>query len=1195
MYLKRIELFGFKSFAEKAALDLGPGITAVVGPNGSGKSNITEAIRWALGEQSPHELRGAKMEDVIFAGTDRRRPFGYAEVSVTLDNSDGAFPLDYGEITVTRRVDRSGEGEYFINKVPCRLKDVHDLFADTGIGRQAYSFIGQGKIDEMLLARPEERRAMFEEAAGIVRYKTRKREAQRKLEETAVALTRLQDLIGELTGQVDELAVQSERAERFLGYQSELERLEIQALVVEVRAARAAWQQAQTENEGLRRGLAETEASLAQAEGELEARQAAASALESSLNRLQADLLELSSQVEKARGKLTVLEEKGRGAQEDETRLQAELASLEERQQRLTAQAAALEQQRQGLRIQAGEQEAAIAAGEAEVARLAEASAAQGQEQQRLQEKALDLTRRIADRKNWLGSGEQGVTSVKERLAEAEAAQTTNRQMGQEMDGRLSELQADLDEGQAGREELRQRRVELETGREHAAARRAKLDQEERETRSRLQSLDGRLHLLEELHQGHEGYAQGVRRVLQAALPGILGAVAELIQVPEGYEKAVETALGGGIQNLVARTEADSRRAIDWLKRENAGRATFLPLDLMRPRQEGNLRGLDGQGIIGLAVDLVSFDETIRPAVASLLGRVVVAQDLKAAVRFAKANDLRVRVVTLDGDLLSPGGAMSGGSAGSGRSSGLLSRERERQEVQAEVARLQARLESLAGSLGEAEKKREALEQESAAAAQSLHELDLRQAGVSKDLDRLREERGRAMRQADEAALIAAQLAAQLAGSQRLAAQWSVELQKLETEYAAAVQTQEAAAQAVRQLTLEREAAAAELTDRRVQAAGLAQLGVGLGEQVQRAAAEGEELAAEVERKREELSRLATRRTALQAEAAASSRELDGWEGKRAQAGKEQQALARQRSLDLETSARLEKQIRQARKQAGDLSARLHSSELSETQHRVASEAGIDRLFDQFQVSYLEAQERVAGLPEGPQQAERTAALRGLIEALGPVNTGAIEEYRRLSERFEFLQRQEADLKEARGALDRVIAEMDERIKERFAQAFQQIRTAFQETFTTLFGGGRADLILVDPANLLETGIEVVAQPPGKKLQTLSLLSGGEKSLTAIALVFAMLRVKPTPFCILDEIEAALDDANVDRFSRALSEFGRSTQFIVVTHQKGTMAKADVLWGVSMEDKGVSRLLSVRLADVEGDGAGDGQGESRAS
>lgn len=1182
MYLKRVELFGFKSFAEKTVIELGPGVTGVVGPNGSGKSNITEAVRWALGEQSPHELRGAKMEDVIFAGTDRRRPVGYAEVSVTLDNSDGAFPLDYGEITVTRRVDRSGEGEYFLNKVPCRLRDIHDLFADTGIGRQAYSFIGQGKIDEILLARPEERRFLFEEAAGIVRYKNRKREAQRKLEETGTALMRLTDLIGELSGQVEDLAVQADRAERYLSYQSELTRLEVQALVLDIRQARTAWQKAQAENAGLRRELQQAEAALAAAEQELEQRQARGSELEGDLAAAQDELLELSSQVEKARGRLTVLEEKSRAAAEEEDRVRAEMAALEQRHAQVTSQAAAFEAQRQRLRQSAQGLEQEIALREQEAGALADEAAAQTQAQQRLQERALDLTRRVADRKNWLGSGEQGLQSVRERLAEAEAAQKAGEAEAASLETRIRQAQAELDEGLENRESLRRQRGQQQQEKTALEGRLAALTQEERQTRDRLQGLDGRLRLLEEMHREHEGYGQGVRRVLVArsALPGIVGVVAELIQVPEAYEKAMETALGAGIQNLVTRTEEDARRAIDWLKRENAGRATFLPLDLVRPRSDRSPRGLKDDGVLGLALDLIRFDEEVRPALASLLGGVVVARDMKAAVRVAKANDLRIRVVTLDGDLLSPGGAMTGGSANP-RSAGLLSRERERQEAQAEVERLRGHLQALAARIQEASERRQALETAVAQASQALHELDLTLAGRTKDLERMREERARAVRLADEAALESAQLASQLAGSQRMASQWAVELQALEAEYQQALEAQEAAAAAVRDLAARREQAAAALTDLRVRAASVAQEGVSLGEQVQQAARTGEELARQTEEKRQHLTRLTDRRASLQSEAAEASRDLDGWEEKRSQAGLRQQDLSQRRAQDMEAAARLERQVRQLRRTTGDLSSRLHGGELLETQHRVASEAGIDRLFDQYQLSYLEAQERVVGLEEGPQQQERMAELRHLLEGLGTVNTGAIEEYRRVSERHAFLQGQKADLEGARAALDRVIAEMDERIKERFAQTFQQVRAAFHETFATLFGGGRADIVLVDPDNLLETGVDVVAQPPGKKPQALSLLSGGEKALTAIALVFAILRIKPTPFCILDEIEAALDDANVDRFARALEQFGRETQFVVVTHQKGTMAVADVLYGVSMEEKGISKLASVRLAQRE--------------
>lgn len=1184
MYLKRVEIYGFKSFAEKIELEFGPGITAVVGPNGSGKSNITDAVRWALGEQSARELRGAKMEDVIFAGTDRRRPLGLAEVAITIDNAGGALPLPFTEIRVARRVDRAGEGEYLLNGVPCRLKDIHELFADTGIGKEAYSFIGQGKIDEILLSKPEDRRGLFEEAAGIVKYKNRKREAARKLEETTANLLRLGDIMGELEVQVVQLEEQARKAEAYQEYHSELETLEIQSLVKAIREAREKWEAQRAANRELRARIAATEGQLSGAEGELEELRGKLGALEGELASAQERLMAASGRVEKGQGKVALASEKVAGLEEDLARLDRETSGARERVGRLEEQAAREGERREKLAAEAIAVWERLTAAEEELSALTTDITARNEALEGIKEGSIDLLRRISDRQSWLGSGEKGREEVARRLDklkgdQAAALEARDREAAAMAGARVEVENLERESEEVARELARGRRRK-----EEADADLGRLAEEERRQRDRVQALDSRLRLLEEMHREHEGYQKGARSILAerdstSVLAGVIGVAAELLTVPREYEKAIETAMGPALQNLVTGTDRDAEKAINWLKEKGAGRATFLPLNTVRGSRlsPGEVKGLDDPGAVGIALDLVKFDSRYADAMAFLLGRLLVARDMKAALRIGKLNDLRYRVVTLDGDILNPGGSMTGGSTGA-RAMGLLGRERERAEAGEELARLKARLEETVHEFQRARQAKNEAEERIAACQRRIHEIELALAGRAKDLARLQEERARWNETADLAEIEIAQFSAEMSGSQRLAAQWAAELAGLEEEKAALDADVSAQTEEIRDLGARRDALNEEITRLRVRRAEIRQEDAGLSEQATRTAAARAEIEESLRVKTEERARISSRKAGALAELETLRRELAGLEASRAEAEAALNALQDRRRGDVESLSFKEREIRSLRRSLADAQNKLHAGELEETRQEMEAQGGMDRLFDQHRMSFAEAAVRVAGLPENPDAHARCEELRARIEELGPVNLMALEEFRKVRERHEFLTKQTADLEEARGSLYRVIEEMDGRIKNRFAEAFRAIREQFNLMFQKLFDGGRADLVLVDEQNLLETGVDIIAQPPGKKLQNLSLLSGGEKALAAIALLFAILRIKPAPFCILDEIDAALDDANVDRFAEVLGEFSRSSQFIVITHQKGTMSAADVLYGVTMEEFGVSKLLSVRLA-----------------
>lgn len=1193
LYLKRLEVFGFKSFADRTTLEFGPGVTAVVGPNGSGKSNITEAIRWVLGEQSPKQLRGSRMEDVIFAGTERRRPVGFCEVSLTLDNSDRILPVDFTEVTVTRRVDRGGAGEYLINGVSCRLKDVLELFADTGLGREGYYTISQGRIDEVLTHRPEDRRGLFEEAAGIVRYKLRKREAQAKLEETGAALLRLGDVLAELDQQVQHLAEQAQRAKRYQALAGELAGLEIAAWLEEWDQAENRLTATRGERESAQAEAARAAAELAQAEAAQETDRVRLLEVEQRLSAAQAGRLEWSERRSRCRGRQDVVRERLQTVQRDLERLQAEGAQAEAKLLESAGRAAQLEQRQGELAAERETVTAAWSAAQHQAKEHAAGVQRYAAELAQAQELQLDLARRISDRQGWLGSGQKGAAEMAQRLAKVREDRAAAEERKAQAALAVQAAQKTLEQLEQQLEALQARGAQIAARMDQERGRLAAAESGERRRREELGALRSRLRLLEELHREMEGYQRGVRDLLQAAehdqtlAQGLIGVVAELLRVPAEYEKAIETALGGGLQNIITETDAAAQRAIAWLKQHQAGRVTFLPLNTLRPSvsRPGEWSGMDAPGVIGPALELVQFEPRLQPAFAFLLGRTVVCRDLKAGLALGKRNDFRFRVVTLDGDQVNPGGSLTGGSTGNGRGAGLLGRERERVELAGQVAELAKAVEQAAADVASARAALSRLEQEQAALVEERHRTQVALAQAERDLGRHRDEQHYFDEQAGRFELEELELTAQASGGSRLAEQWQRELQALEAEAAALAERMAAATAAQQEAAQAREQALAEATAQQVRLAAMQQEAAGLLQELEREQRQQRELAdriaagaAQREELEQSLGAAQTELVTLQQEEQEIDHQLNSLKESLSAESGERQALA-------DTVAERERTLRALRLTQTEAQARLARAEQEIARNEVLRDQAAGRLLERYQLAVEEARLRLASAGAGAagtvlpaQRAERISALRRQIDALGPVNLTAVEEFEQASTRQQFLQQQCQDLEQAQAALRGAIAELDGRIRERFLTTFETIRGHFREMFTRFFGGGRADLQLVEAEDLLESGVEIVAQPPGKKLQVLSLLSGGERALTAIALQFAVLLVKPAPFCVLDEIEAALDDANVERFARALREFGRNTQFIVVTHQKGTMAAADVLYGVTMEEQGVSKLVSVRLA-----------------
>ena len=1183
MYLKALEIQGFKSFPDKTVLTFGEDITAIVGPNGSGKSNISDAIRWVMGEQSTRALRGGKMEDVIFGGTAQRRQTGYAEVSLILDNTSHIFPMDESEVMVTRRYYRSGESEYYINRRSVRLKDVNELFMDTGLGREGYSIIGQGKIDEILSVKSADRREVFEEAAGISRYRHRKEEAERKLAHTDENLVRVNDKIAELELQVEPLREQSERARKFLVLRDELKGLEVSVWLDTLERLRAShikldadYQEAARQKEearvALERLYAAAEALSAQMrEKDVEAdrlrfesqsREAAAAELESAIavlknnvqnnldnaQRIRADLDQQEGRADSLAGQIGQRQERLAEIEDKLTRMREELRGKSEQAQEAAQSAGTLARELEELR----QKEAMETATAAEAKALLSALAAAAQE-------VLDRDETVR----------QELRELDSRLEEGRAAQ---RQARKALAKAVEERDAvqNVISGYALRLESRRKKAE------QARERHMKLQMDEN-------ALSSRVKMLTEMEKLHEGYSKAVKLVMGEAQRGSLqhihGPVADLLKVPEEYTVAIETALGGAMQNLVVDREEDGKAVIQYLKRRDAGRATILPLSSIRP---GELR--EGQalrrepGFVGVGDQLISFQPQYRNVFSNLLGRVAVMEDLDHAIAAARKYGYKFRIVTLDGQVLNPGGSMTGGSAS--RSAGILSRANELERLNEQGRGLREQLAQAAKALEEADREAAAagyemetaqsqlrewedailkaegeaahcdsvvadLERQSSSQQEELEQLKSRSAQIESDT---RGARSRIQELEGAAAALKSEAEGKVRGQTDLqdrSARITRELSELTASLAALEAEQETTAKSLGELKSLRDDMAGDREQNQALIGQYEEKNRQFTQEIGEKTARLQELRAENQVRSEEIHALGEEKLAL--------------EGQRNQADKDSRAkndelLAMEREVSI-------------------LEQRKVAAAMEEKQL-------LDKLWETYELSHEAAKQHRVEIESVPKASRRIGELKRAISSLGSINLGAIEEYQRVNERYTYLTDQRDDVQRAKGELEEIIADITGEMKTIFAREFQTIDQAFGQTFTELFGGGKATLELEDPEDILNCGIEIKVQPPGKALKIITLLSGGEKAFVAIALYFAILKVRPTPFVVMDEIEAALDDNNVARFAHYMRSMADKTQFIVITHRRGTMEEADVLYGVTMQERGVSKLLELKVTEI---------------
>ncbi|MDI3534555.1 MAG: chromosome segregation protein [Thermosediminibacterales bacterium] len=1179
MFLKRLDLYGFKSFANKLTLEFFPGITAIVGPNGSGKSNIADAIKWVLGEQSVKSLRGLKLEDVIFAGSKKLKPLGFAEVSLTIDNSDNCLPLDYNEITITRRVFRSGESEFYINKTSCRLKDIIQLFLGTGVGSEGYSIIGQGKIDEILSARPEDRRALFEEVAGIVKYKNRKREAEKKILETEQNIVRIDDILQEISSQMEPLKQQAEKAKRYNLLNRQLEELEVSLLADKIQKYKDKLQILDEERTIFEQELRKIQKLHDEFEQDLSKKTLELNEIEDKIYILQNDFHDKTLQIDKLEtiisqgiDKINELKESNQKACLDMDEIGKRIESLKQSFNRETLRYEHLltkinkkeillkkkNEQLDEINQKLENEESILDKTKTEIIELLNNTA-----QKRNDLTGLQMTlQALKKRKEQLFNELNRLTKFKEKTIE----ELDNNNLSNIMKN-IHSLQEELSIYNDKKDKLNNILN--------------KYEKVKNETLSKKNKAGSRLVLLEEMEKGYEGFNKNIKEVLKVIenndsfKKGFCGVIAQLIKVEQKYETAIEVALGSALQYLVTEEETTAKKIIDFIKRNNIGRATFLPLTTVKPRY---LSGIKGKGFIGIASNLVSFDKKYNNVIKNLLGRVIVVQDLDSGIEIAKKYDFNYKIVTLEGDVINPGGSLTGGARS--KNAFILGRAREINKLREIIEKLELRIFKLDNKVFELKKEMTETEKLIEQKNSEIHKKELELSKIQKSSEHLLIRKKEIEDQEKNIKIELKQIENEESEIQTQINLLNKQIQKINFENQKVENKIKDYQDMFKVEKQKKEELLKEIMEIKIDLASKSQAEYRIKENIKR-----------IEVQLEELN---SKRIALKTEIREKENKLEQLEKmiKDNENKKNNLILLKEElfhKLDKSKKNResLRKQIHDIREKIKEsnqnlskFQERLHKIEVRQTRYQMEIQSLETMLWESYRLSFHDAVQRKGKIESYNLVEKKIAELKQEIYDMGFVNSGAINEYQRIQERYEFLTTQRDDLKNAKEALYKVIKEIVKTMQEQFVKSFSVLNKSFNLVFEELFGGGKAEIVLEDPEKPLETGIGIIAQPPGKKLQSLSLLSGGEKALTAIALLFAILRVKPTPFCVLDEIDASLDDANVSRFASFLKNYSKDTQFIVITHRKATMEVAETLYGITMEDTATSKMISVKLEEA---------------
>ncbi|MGN1315167.1 MAG: chromosome segregation protein SMC [Lachnospiraceae bacterium] len=1183
MYLKRIEVQGFKSFANKITFQFHNGITGIVGPNGSGKSNVADAVRWVLGEQRIKQLRGASMQDVIFSGTETRKPLSYAYVAITLDNSDHQLAIAYDEVTIARRLYRSGESEYLINGTACRLKDVNELFYDTGIGKEGYSIIGQGQIDKILSGKPEEKRELFDEAAGIVKFKRRKAAAVKKLEDEKQNLIRVNDILSELEKQIGPLEKQSEKAKIYLKKKEELKTLDVNMFLLD--------------NNRIREQLEKVEQSLTLTVEELESSNAAYDGIKEEYDQIQERMEALEQEIEAARSSLTdtsVL----RGKLEGEIKVLQEQINfaktngehLRSRRSQVQTQLTAKEEERKeifGLK-QNIDQDAL----EAEKRKVEAA------------EQLADVQGRIESLNNHIEAGKNRIinalnerATIKSQMerfdtmleqAQIRRAELTSRLVSVKSDEKKQEqlildLEKEFEKVQERIDDLNLKQAKKEEELEEMKEELSGQDQALRDTQVKYHQEKSRLDALSNLTERYEGYGGSVKRVMEQKEEekGIIGVIADIIKVDPKYETAIETALGGNIQNIVTEDEETAKKMIAFLKRHKVGRATFLPLTSTRHPQEFKTpQVLQEKGVLGMANELVSTDDRYKNVAKAMLGRIVVVDHVDHAVKIARKYDYGIRMVTIEGELLVPGGAISGGAFKN--NSNLLGRRREMEELEQKVKEYLKEIDKLLNGIEATKERRNHMRLELEQIKANLQEEFIHQNTARLNVIAAREKQ-------DETHTGADSLMAEVKEIETQVTEIMGDKLRITEELEESVKLEKAAEQQIGQFQIQLEELRALESEH---TARVSEQEVELEKILQRIGFEQQNL----DRVNADVEKLSTELSEILEGITAGNEEIEFKQSSLAEISETIAAShTSQSDVEIQLKDMLAKKEELGLKQKNFFATREEMAEkitrLDKEAYRLNSQkercqesmqGQIDYMWNEYEITLRDAAAmRDETLTDLTVMKREVGALREAIRRLGDVNVNAIEDYKNLMERYGFLKTQHDDLVEAEVTLQGIIEELDTAMRKQFKEKFAQISREFDKVFKELFGGGKGTLELMEEEDILEAGIRIIAQPPGKKLQNMMQLSGGEKALTAIALLFAIQNLKPSPFCLLDEIEAALDENNVARYAKYLHKLTKHTQFIVITHRRGTMERADRLYGITMQEKGVSTLVSVNLIEGE--------------
>ena len=1182
MYLKRLELQGFKSFADKTVLEFKEGITGVIGPNGSGKSNISDAIRWVLGEQSIKSLRGAKSEDIIFAGTQARKSLGFAEVSMVIDNTDGKLPIEYSEVTVTRKIYRSGETGYFINKTPCRLKDILELFMDTGIGKDGYSIIGQGKIDEILSNKSEDRRRIFEEAAGIVKYRTRKAESEKKLEQTKLNLLRINDILSEIEANIEPLRLQADKAKQFLDLREELKSIEVGLFIYNIDTYKQKLEQIIKDEEIIKSQEQDENEKMSHIKEMKEKLKQEIDQVTTQIEELQNLGFESSNKIEKINSEIGISNERMQNNSANHERIEKEIDEVKQRIKELEEESEQKQNKKENLFL----------------------NKEKFQKELDDKQKELDeLTKKLSDKELKIEEKKQTIeknVDLKYELSENISNQEVNfenlEKRQKSLKTELSSVISELDLTRTNKQELGKGFYDIQSQKEksekilkekaeekESCMRKVKeFDEQINRLSYEMRMKDSRLKFLIETEKEKEGYIKSVKALLNdcekdsTLSKGMHGVLANLISVQKEYETAVEMCLGQMLQNIVTDTENDAKKLVEHLRTNNLGRASFLPISSIHGKKIDRVIKNNIEGIIGIASDLVKCDKKYEQIVLNLLGRTVVVEDMDAAIALSKMNSYSFRVVTVKGDIINPSGAITGGSV-STKTVNILGRSREIEELEKDVKRINKDIENINNKKDEYSTSITDVIEEVSRLEKSLQDIQVvyatenqKMVAIDDNIKRLETRRDKLKEENEQIEKQKEEIIKTKEEKRKEIETLTIEIEQLNKEVEEFAINNKENQKYIDDLNFD-------ITNLKISVSSFDESGTSIDEMLERIKQDIKNNQLSIENKLTNITSIDKENEDLQSKILELNEQIEKIKSDVQNSSTKVEELKQHRVEKNSNLNEIEQQINDQFSVIEGLKEQVVKIDVKKTKLEQDLEQVVNNLWEEYEltpnmITDYKKPENVA------QTQKHVNQIRNRIKDLGSINIDSIEEYKKTKERYDFMCEQRLDLDNTAGKLRKVIADMTETMKIQFAEKFKQINKNFNDVFVELFGGGKAELILEDENNILECGIDIQVQPTGKKLQNMMLLSGGEKAFTAIALLFAILKINPAPFCILDEIEAALDDVNVYRFADYLKKFSKETQFLVITHRKGTMEAADTVYGVTMEENGISKLLSIKLA-----------------